>query len=338
MNWKPKNNFIPCCYYPTTVAIIDDNSNFLNSFKLELLNTANIATQLFDNPQTALKFFTQEYQPHFFLERCITHLEEEQSDHRIIDFDLKEIYQEIYNPSRFDQISVIIVDYAMPGLDGLSLCRSITHKNIKKIMLTGEADEQIAIKAFNEGIIHKFVRKDDPDFTHSINVAVQEFQSHFFQELSEMIVTVLTKDPTRPPALLDDPVFIDFFSNLVRDLNVAEFYLTDSFGSFMFLTEEGEMSWLTIKNAEEMLAWSEIARYASAPKAIYEPIKMGKKILYLLTKSDLKINPSTWSPYLHPADKFEGRETYFYAVITDPTSYPLEKDVISYKQHLHQHL
>ena len=65
-------------------------------------------------------------------------------------------HQQIYNSERFAQISVVITDYAMPEMDGVDFLRQIKHSEIKRILLTGVADEKIAVKAFNWGTYRPF--------------------------------------------------------------------------------------------------------------------------------------------------------------------------------------
>jgi 1,4-dihydroxy-2-naphthoyl-CoA synthase len=47
----------------------------------------------------------------------------------------------------------------IPGMDGFRFCFARKDKNIQKILLTGAADEEIAIDAFNTGCINRFLRK-----------------------------------------------------------------------------------------------------------------------------------------------------------------------------------
>ncbi len=56
------------------------------------------------------------------------------------------------------QISLIIVDQNMPEISGLEICKQITN-NIKKILLTGSDDLNLAIEAFNQQIIHAHIKK-----------------------------------------------------------------------------------------------------------------------------------------------------------------------------------
>ena len=47
----------------------------------------------------------------------------------------------------------------MPDINGIEFCQNLKDKKVFKIMLTAEADSNIAIKAFNDGLINKFILK-----------------------------------------------------------------------------------------------------------------------------------------------------------------------------------
>ena len=51
------------------------------------------------------------------------------------------------NASR--EVSVVVVDYFMPEMDGVTFCRRLNNPSIGKILLTGRAEDSVAIEAFN---------------------------------------------------------------------------------------------------------------------------------------------------------------------------------------------
>ena len=86
---------------------------------------------------------------------------------------MRGLHEEIYNKDRFNDVSVIIVDYYMDEMNGIEVCETLSKHPAKKILLTGGADkENIAIDAFNKGIIHRFINKTDPDFPSQIRQAI----------------------------------------------------------------------------------------------------------------------------------------------------------------------
>lgn len=63
------------------------------------------------------------------------------------------------HPERHALARVCVVDYAMPGMDGLTVLGSLEDWPGARVMLTGQAEDQVAIRAFNEGLIDQFVPK-----------------------------------------------------------------------------------------------------------------------------------------------------------------------------------
>jgi len=329
------------CYFPTTVLLIDDDRKYLNKLKLEL-DIERAVYQLYSSPQDALQFLTHDYHPDPFSKRCVLHPEETLSDYRDIAVNVRAIREETFNPHRFEQISVLVVDYAMPGMTGVELCQQLKDNTIKKLMLTGEADEKIATEAFNSGIIDKFIRKDDPQFSTSLNAAIAELQQDYFQALSAIIINSLTQNPQHHPfSCLDDPVFIQLFNKLHVKHHFSEYYLTDAEGSFMFLNFEGKPSWLIVKEEDSMQGAYETALYADVTPDIdtLKALEQRQLMAYFHSDADVALLPGQWQQagMLHPAKKLSGRQTYYYAYINDPKAYDTQADkVLSYKAYLDQ--
>jgi response regulator RpfG family c-di-GMP phosphodiesterase len=60
-----------------------------------------------------------------------------------------------------EHIDIVVSDYLMPGMTGvdvLALMRTL-HPRTFRVMLTGQADREAAIRAINEGSIHRFLEK-----------------------------------------------------------------------------------------------------------------------------------------------------------------------------------
>ena len=85
----------------------------------------------------------------------------------------------------------------MPSLNGVEFCSQLKQKSFKKIMLTGKAGESVAVQAFNEGIIDKFIRKDSPNFEKTLTVAIEELQHEYFRNLSTVVTDSLAADPNK---------------------------------------------------------------------------------------------------------------------------------------------
>lgn len=74
-------------------------------------------------------------------------------------------------------VSLVISDYNMPRMNGLAFLKTVKQRypSILAIMLTGQAEIQIAVQAINEAGVYKFIQKpwDDADLKITILRALE---------------------------------------------------------------------------------------------------------------------------------------------------------------------
>jgi CheY-like chemotaxis protein len=323
------------CFYPTTIVLVDDNKEYLKQIMLRFSGREKFACLSYDNPQKALEFLTIEYKADPFINRCFQKIEDSPTDHVDVSLNVRAIHQEIYNPFRFNQVSILIIDYAMPGINGLELCRQLKGTSIKIIMLTGEAGKDLAVEAFNEGSIDKFILKNTPDLMGILVHTIRELQMSYFLNFSERALNKIAHFSANTLVCLDDPIFISFFHQLCEEKQIREYYLMDDLGSFLMLDADGNPHWLAVANDEMMDTYYEFAEGDNAPQSMVQALKNKQMIPYFYTESDFQMRPQKWQPYLHPASILEGKERYYYAFIENSTTYAFpSKKILSYEQFL----
>ncbi len=328
---------IPVCYFPTTVLFVDDNRHFLQSLPLRL-DHHHILPKLYSDPHNALQFLTVDYQIQSFIHRCFLQTGEETGNFHSIEINVNAIHQEIYNDARFQEVSMMVVDYSMPGLNGLELSRKAKEHNprLKILLLTGEADEKLAVRAFNDGLIDKFLRKDTPDFHQDLNDAIQELQYQYFNHLTELAFDGLITEANSSLACLRDPAYIKLFSDLIANHKIVEYYLTDTWGSFLLLDFQGKPFWLAFKNDQGMEDAYQVAFHADEafPDDLLAAMEKREKIL-CQHENTLYDDPKEAEQRLFPAQRLQGKETYYYALIKDPQVFEVEpKKIFSCRQYL----
>ncbi|MEJ2655764.1 MAG: response regulator [Desulfobacterales bacterium] len=78
------------------------------------------------------------------------------------------------------EVNMVISDYEIPKIDGLEFLKKvkITHPDILTIMITEQADIDLAIKAINEAGVYKFILKpwDDIKLKTTIKRALELLQ------------------------------------------------------------------------------------------------------------------------------------------------------------------
>lgn len=251
---------LPCLYHPTTCVLVDDDKFFLNSIILKL--NPHIPYKTYLDPKEALSALKNLKTQNKLLSEIVTanpDSEEYAENQYQVNLKFSNIYQQAYNRKLFSEISVIVVDYAMPQMNGAELLKNLSDVPIKKIMLTGQADESFAVQLFNEGIIHKFLlKKDTQTLAEMINQAICELQDNYFHDLSEFILQNL---PPHLSICLNDPVFIDLFNQVKQDVAASSYYLLDASGSFLLFDDSGTPTWLLVKTEDEILEFTQQAEY-----------------------------------------------------------------------------
>ncbi|RFA27297.1 hypothetical protein CAI21_14745 [Alkalilimnicola ehrlichii] len=183
-------------HFPTTVALVDDDADFLAKISLELDD--DLAYRLFSSPSLALDFLAESEQREPLYRRCFS-LSYEGKDaarcEHLIRCDVSRLEREVSNPDRFREVSVVLVDYDMPGMDGLEFCRRLRASKVKKVLFTGVVDEKVAVQAFNEGLIDRFIRKNADNAPALINATVRELQHEYLRATSRFMARTLQAEP-----------------------------------------------------------------------------------------------------------------------------------------------
>ncbi len=329
MNYK----HIPVSFFPTSVLIIDDNRRFLKNISLQL--DENCAYLLFDNPQKAMEHLENIDETHTLLDNYSSiNLEHYGTDNQYsVNIELASIHKQIYNQKRFEEVSVVVVDYAMPAMNGIEFCEKLYNRRVKKIMLTAEADYQIAVEAFNNGIIDKFILKSDFNLKKTLNESILELQKKFFYELTESISHSIEKEPGY---CLTDPEVSRLFEKICEENAIIEHHLLNSSGDLLLLDAYGKPSWFIIKIKSELEMYYDIAIDTEAPKNVCEQIERGEKIPFFPTFERLhKVIGNNWENHLYPATAITGKETYYYAFLPEIREEILNEDLVfSYQDYL----
>jgi CheY-like chemotaxis protein len=327
---------IPISFFPTSVLLIDDNPRFLKNISLEL--NEDCAYMLFDDPEKALRHLsTLEETRSLFNKYGSVNGDHNGvvNDQYSVNIELASIHKEIYNPERFKEVSVVVVDYAMPTMNGIQFCEQLSNSKsrIKKIMMTAEADHHIAVEAFNNGSIDKFILKSDLHLKQTLNNSIIELQKKFFYGLTESLSHSLEKEPGY---CLEDPKIAEVFEQLYQKHHVVEHHLIDAAGSFLLLNASGVPSWFIIKTKSELEMYYDLALDSGVSESLCDEIRMGQQIPYFSNADSWhQLTGDDWEKYLYRASEIEGKETYYYAYLQKlKHNLQLESNIFSYQDYL----
>lgn len=304
-------------FHPTTVIFIDDSAAFLSSLDLQL--SPGLAYRMFTSPVRALERINARRATPPLYVRCFSHYRRDDEDdaQRLIHLDLNLIEQEVSNPQRFRDVSVVVVDYDMPAMAGLELIRNIDDKRIKTILLTGVADEKVAVQAFNSGIIDRFIRKNESDAIDKLNKAIVELQHEYFDEISQMLKGSLM---LKSPSFLQRAEFETFFEQLRQQHDFVEYYLVENPRGFLLLSAGGRVKRLIVCDDKDLKDQIQLARKYGAPSEYIARLQRGESIAYFYDFIDeyFDRDACNWSDYFFPAHRLESDAPTYHAILENP--------------------
>jgi len=306
---------LPLFYYPSTWIYVDDDKNLLNTMKMVLSEINSI--KLFQSSVDCLKYIESYEQPsvNFSFLKSITDDEKYGVlNHTPIDFDVTGIPKLVDNKNRYNEISVVIIDYNMPEIDGFSLAKKIHGFSAKKLLLTGKVETNQAIKAFNDHLIQSYVKKFDDCMEEKLIAYLKKLTYEYFQTLTSPLLSYLEVDHKLPQS---DPVFINFFKRFCEENSIVEYYLIDKQGSVLLINEKGESFCLVMQSDKAINSW--LSFYTSEitiPDNALTAIQARKMMPFLGIGKDLWQSYNiAWDKQLYPSNILEGREEYFWSVV-----------------------
>ena len=174
--------------HPTTIVLVDDDEGFLKSLSLAMHREGTIKT--FSSPNSAVQEINA------------------QSD-VLAAFLHNQGLPRLSDPGRFELFSVLVTDYEMDAMNGVELCQRIGGSPVGRILLTGKVDERYAVRAFNDDIIDRYVRKDDPEMVDLVKRYILDLKQEFFRRAVASLSETQKEERLR---LLSDPVVRRFSS------------------------------------------------------------------------------------------------------------------------------
>lgn len=337
------STFLVChlFYYPTQVILVDDDPDFLDAVSLIL--PRDLSYRLFQSARQALTHINSAQQHAELIRRVYSSYKTGPFDSdTLTHIEINELYKEIYNAQRFHTPSVVVIDYSMPSMNGLEFCASLTNPFIKRILLTGQADTDLAVQAFNAGLIDQFISKKDHDLEQKLKRSIATLQQHYFSKSFKLITDpVIANSQSR---FINNPDFIAYFNALRNRHKFIEYYLIDEpYSGFALLNHKGELAILLILPEPHLEEHIKQCSNVGAPLQLMEALRKGELVpLFNVSENNEHIKEflaKDWKKYYTPAKKISAQAPYYCALIQhDDASRLLRKyqphDIQSYSVHI----
>lgn len=307
---------VPFYYHPGTVILVDDQSTYLRS----MITAVDYAADClgFHDPQEALKFLQDKAFEPLVLGNGM------QGDNVI-----KPAHLEAYldNDQRFKVVTTVVVDYNMPSMTGLDFCRELKSPHIRKIMLTGDANSDLAVQAFNEGIIDKFFKKSSEQAVRDLNEAVLNAQFNYYIEQTETFIKTVQKKYL--PSFLQNQALIKLLLDFIKNNKCCEFYFLNYEGDILLVDRAGSLQLLMVRGEAEMQNVAQIVEQTYLDEPIENLKNMvadfkNKKLIAAPTSSAQKnANLAAWQKRVLPVKILTSSEGNVYYSLIDAASVDL---------------
>lgn len=310
----------PIChlfYYPTQVVLVDDDPDFLDAVSLIL--PRDLSYRLFQSARQALTHINDAQQHAELIRRVYSSYKTGPFDSdTLTHIEINELYKEVYNAQRFSTPSVVVVDYSMPSMNGLEFCASLTNPYVKRILLTGQADTDLAVQAFNAGLIDQFISKKDQDLEEKLKRSIATLQQQYFSKSFKLITDpVIANSQSR---FISNPDFIAYFNALREQHKIIEYYLIDEpYSGFALLNAKGELSILLILPELGLEEHIRQCNTVGAPRQLVEALRKGELVPLFNISDDnehiKKLLTDDWHKYYAPAKQVCAHAPYYCALI-----------------------
>ena len=306
-------------FFPTQVIMVDDDPDFLDGISLML--DKNTSYKLFQSASEALDYANQSHKQVSLQERCYSNYKTgPQDSDSLSHVDIGRLYEEIYNGDRFQTSSTVVVDYSVPEMSGLEFLMELKNPFIKKVLLTGQADTELAIKAFNKQLIDQYIDKHDPRLKQVLNSTISVFSEQYLRSSYKLITDPIIA--SHHDTFLTDAKFQEYFYDLRLKTQCMEYYMIDHpHTGYLMVDRKGRKRGLIVYREEALSEHiADLKQWRAPAKLINEVIQ--KNLIPTFNGSEEDLNAEhpfikQWERYYHPAIKIKSTKNYFVAMLTE---------------------
>ena len=180
--------------------------------------------------------------------------------------------------ARFGLSQVCVVDYSMPAMSGLRVLGELTDWSGKRVLLTGRADEQLAVSAFNRGLIEQFIPKQSPEIRLRLTEAIKSLLR--VPNARHQQTWRATLNRAQHEFLCQSGVEQALENLALKNGWIEHVVMGAPFG-VLALDSKGAASWLQLEPARNLQELAEMAASHGCDAATVSDIRAGKKLIDL---------------------------------------------------------
>jgi CheY-like chemotaxis protein len=269
----------PLFHRPGTIVFLDDDPDYLEMLALVLPRHWHV--KLFLRPMECIHYLQQE--PPFW-EADAWNQQQLVDQWRAGKPLVPQIlgYWSKYT-ERYALTRVCVFDYSMPAMDGLTALAELVDWPGSRVLLTGQADEQVAVRAFNRGLIDQFIAKQTPDISRYLIDAVEHLLDAPNARHSQIWRATLSPDQN---ALMRNATVGRDLAAFASKNWVEHVVIGEPFG-VLGMDAHGNVSWLQLETPDGLKALAELAEIEGVSRDALASIRAGRALADLELRQSL---------------------------------------------------
>lgn len=241
------------------VALLDDVADYVRTLE-DLLSYQSYSTIAFTDPAALHAFMDQRIGGFAAEQRLLSDIWRAQLE--AAGTVAEKALQFFARPDRLEMPLVLVTDYAMPTETGLSVCARPEYGALERVLLTGVADNVIAVSAFNAGAIDQFVQKQGTRFPQTIVAVVEGRLVASAARRGVQLANALPRDFT---------VALTAAGSALRDLldthDVQEYMILGQPQGVLGITGGGNALWVQLETESSLADLDDVLELANASQA-----------------------------------------------------------------------
>lgn len=260
----------PLFWRPGSVALVDDDADYLEMLAMVLPR------------QWALRLYVRPTRCVYALHRELRHWEADlwQFQHMVeLWRQGKPLIPQVLGywaraQERHALTHVCVVDFCMPGMDGLQLLGELVDWPGARVLLTGQADERVAVHAFNRRLIHQYVPKQDASVAVHLAGTIDALRQRAGERYQGILAATLRPEQQQ---CLRAPGVAQALTEFTRRHWIEHVLIGEPFG-LLGMDGAGRVGWLQLETRQGLAAMAELAQEDGLPAQAVDDIRAGHRL------------------------------------------------------------
>lgn len=215
------------------------------------------------------------------------------------------VHRYFANPERLDLVGVLIADHRMPGEMGIPFCARHRQVGLQRLLLTGEADESMAIAAFNQGSIEHYMPKQTRASGTVINrLLIDEIRRQRALSAEVRGRSLLLCQDAGVSAALEHQRASAALKAILDELQIVEYMALGLPAGIFALSADQRAYWLQFETDRDHVEMLDMMRDHEWPADAQDRVTAGKTLVNFTWMQPLELQPAEVPLRLLQADPY----------------------------------